>query len=101
VLVLHLLIFFFFNPTPTTEIYTLSLHDALPILITVRAVSSETIRAAFPLAQALTPGLVTWRSFLSPIHGAFTYALRRDSYSSYCQSLLKEARNLIAPTAQA
>src|SRR5438132_10095957 len=24
-------IFFFFNATPTTEIYTLSLHDALPI----------------------------------------------------------------------
>src|SRR5256885_5310155 len=26
------LIFFFFNDTATTEIYTLSLHDALPIL---------------------------------------------------------------------
>src|SRR5438045_9705901 len=26
------LLFFFFNDTPTTEIYTLSLHDALPIL---------------------------------------------------------------------
>ena len=25
---------FFFNDTPTTEIYTLSLHDALPICIT-------------------------------------------------------------------
>src|SRR5438067_9121948 len=24
-------LFFFFNDTPTTEIYTLSLHDALPI----------------------------------------------------------------------
>src|SRR2546429_9808250 len=27
----HLFIFFFFNDTATTEIYTLSLHDALPI----------------------------------------------------------------------
>src|SRR5437588_4712273 len=27
-----LLCFFFFNDPPTTEIYTLSLHDALPIL---------------------------------------------------------------------
>src|SRR5258708_35122623 len=27
----HLCIFFFFNDTATTEIYTLSLHDALPI----------------------------------------------------------------------
>ena len=25
--------FFFFNDTATTEIYTLSLHDALPILL--------------------------------------------------------------------
>src|SRR5258708_24276922 len=28
---LMLLLFFFFNDTATTEIYTLSLHDALPI----------------------------------------------------------------------
>src|SRR5256885_8920364 len=28
--------FFFFNDTATTEIYTLSLHDALPILARVR-----------------------------------------------------------------
>src|SRR2546425_2508322 len=33
--------FFFFNDTATTEIYTLSLHDALPILI-------DRIRAAAP-----------------------------------------------------
>src|SRR2546426_2569557 len=30
-----LLFFFFFNDTATTEIYTLSLHDALPILNTI------------------------------------------------------------------
>src|SRR5258707_11608210 len=29
--ILSLLFFFFFNDTATTEIYTLSLHDALPI----------------------------------------------------------------------
>src|SRR5438552_14922064 len=28
-------IFFFFNDTATTEIYTLSLHDALPIYLSV------------------------------------------------------------------
>src|SRR3712207_7326399 len=28
-----MLVIFFFNDTATTEIYTLSLHDALPILI--------------------------------------------------------------------
>src|SRR2546430_12234321 len=30
-------LFFFFNDTATTEIYTLSLHDALPIYIQIRA----------------------------------------------------------------
>src|SRR5258707_5958414 len=28
---MHVFFFFFFNDTATTEIYTLSLHDALPI----------------------------------------------------------------------
>src|SRR6267143_6306955 len=32
----YLFIFFFFNDTATTEIYTLSLHDALPIAADVR-----------------------------------------------------------------
>src|SRR5438445_10914012 len=31
-MILLFFIFFFFNDTATTEIYTLSLHDALPIL---------------------------------------------------------------------
>src|SRR2546422_7500136 len=30
-LFIRTIIYFFFNDTPTTEIYTLSLHDALPI----------------------------------------------------------------------
>src|SRR5258708_75024 len=34
-----LLVFFFFNDTATTEIYTLSLHDALPILSTVESIA--------------------------------------------------------------
>src|SRR5256884_8848089 len=32
--ILRLFFFFFFNDTATTEIYTLSLHDALPIFPT-------------------------------------------------------------------
>src|SRR3989449_9991143 len=32
--------FFFFNDTATTEIYTLSLHDALPISVTLAALPS-------------------------------------------------------------
>src|SRR5256886_17173271 len=34
------MMFFFFNDTATTEIYTLSLHDALPISTIARSTSS-------------------------------------------------------------
>src|SRR2546430_8490066 len=34
---------FFFNDTATTEIYTLSLHDALPILLAQVAISATAI----------------------------------------------------------
>src|SRR2546428_2552723 len=34
---MHAIFFFFFNDTATTEIYTLSLHDALPISYQRRA----------------------------------------------------------------
>src|SRR2546422_3507499 len=37
--------FFFFNDTATTEIYTLSLHDALPISVPGPRVESEPHRA--------------------------------------------------------
>src|SRR2546423_14775130 len=40
-------IFFFFNDTATTEIYTLSLHDALPILLpNLKNVDPDVARAA-------------------------------------------------------
>src|SRR2546422_7138012 len=35
-----LFFFFFFNDTATTEIYTLSLHDALPILSSIASLAS-------------------------------------------------------------
>src|SRR5256885_16963971 len=37
---LHSFVFFFFNDTATTEIYTLSLHDALPISPNLRRAAS-------------------------------------------------------------
>src|SRR2546430_7449999 len=40
--------FFFFNDTATTEIYTLSLHDALPIcFLAVRAAAQESDELGF------------------------------------------------------
>src|SRR6266498_4893343 len=47
-------VFFFFNDTPTTEIYTLSLHDALPIL---QHLTSGLARHGF-LAPATTAEIV-------------------------------------------
>src|SRR5256885_10464946 len=45
------LFFFFFNDTATTEIYTLSLHDALPIcLVWVRLATGEELSAVPALA---------------------------------------------------
>src|SRR2546421_668734 len=52
-----LLIFFFFNDTATTEIYTLSLHDALPISSdsgarAIRPYSASRARLESPCARA-------------------------------------------------
>src|SRR2546430_13453596 len=47
--------FFFFNDTATTEIYTLSLHDALPI--SPRSSHSET-----PVSSGKLHQVETWRS---------------------------------------
>src|SRR5690349_22083598 len=41
-------LFFFFNDTATTEIYTLSLHDALPIRPTVRPGLSHSSSVSMP-----------------------------------------------------
>src|SRR3989442_7314532 len=41
--------FFFFNDTATTEIYTLSLHDALPILLASPRLGTQRFRARHAL----------------------------------------------------
>ena len=43
----HLLLFFFFNDTATTEIYTLSLHDALPISTGAEPMSLDDLADAY------------------------------------------------------
>src|SRR3989442_4587685 len=49
--------FFFFNDTATTEIYTLSLHDALPI----SGPSAAAIRAAAGAGRARRSAPGSWR----------------------------------------
>src|SRR2546430_7623739 len=55
---LNTLFFFFFNDTATTEIYTLSLHDALPIsfLVHARQESGVPAQAVGPGPVPLVPG---------------------------------------------
>src|SRR2546422_10940883 len=89
----HHYLFFFFNDTATTEIYTLSLHDALPIyasqrcaaVVTRAACSSERWRASCrwtpptrwigsPLAPSDSP-LDRKSTRLNSSHGYISYAV--------------------------
>src|SRR2546422_10717031 len=78
-----LFLFFFFNDTATTEIYTLSLHDALPI-------SARNMTRAFPFWQfahaSISPASLRIRSTkcvsadrkstrLNSSHGYISYAV--------------------------
>src|SRR2546427_3000461 len=52
----YLSFFFFFNDTATTEIYTLSLHDALPICREQRAPRGERPGVRAPVEAGQQPG---------------------------------------------
>src|SRR2546429_3272092 len=62
--------FFFFNDTATTEIYTLSLHDALPITrpsgVARRARSARRSRRSRPHGRTARPGVRTAGPSRSP-----------------------------------
>src|SRR3712207_9202886 len=50
-----ILIFFFFNDTATTEIYTLSLHDALPILhMSIRIICGASVQKHCPVYHIIS-----------------------------------------------
>src|SRR3712207_9107664 len=55
VIILILVLFFFFNDTATTEIYTLSLHDALPISRLAERVQRLVVRDAEDPRRELRP----------------------------------------------
>src|SRR5256885_5624525 len=65
-------LFFFFNDTPTTEIYTLSLHDPLPISL------SGTTRAHFENEGGRCVRLYVW----SPRAPRLTRAARKGDRKS-------------------
>src|SRR2546426_1249439 len=75
-----LCLFFFFNDTATTEIYTLSLHDALPICANLGAVADVARLAGVPRHAALTLSAATaflgvaWRAARRPVGDAAVLA---------------------------
>src|SRR5258708_23628607 len=74
------ILFFFFNDTATTEIYTLSLHDALPIYKGI-------IRSEFVPANPTTAAL--WSSFLQERSEEHTSELQSPDHL-VCRLLLEK-----------
>src|SRR3712207_7819125 len=77
-------IFFFFNDTATTEIYTLSLHDALPISTgRCRRCARRWPTPASPTASRPPP---TSPSSSSPSTGSGRTSTRSEEHTSELQS---------------
>src|SRR3712207_7931582 len=95
---------FFFNDTATTEIYTLSLHDALPISI-LETSSRSWIRRFMRWQERLIFSSLSPRSGTSPFFSRFlAMSFRSEEHTSELQSrqylvcrLLLEKKN-ITPT---
>src|SRR5208282_6926429 len=62
--------FFFFNDTATTEIYTLSLHDALPI-----SGRASWLNTAKPMKYPSAPPADRKSTRLNSSHGSISYAV--------------------------
>src|SRR3712207_7615078 len=76
--------FFFFNDTATTEIYTLSLHDALPI--STRSVRSSGRHRSSTIRQRVS---LRWRSIAAFGTGRPSgkrFATRSEEHTSELQS---------------
>src|SRR2546429_5117113 len=70
---------FFFNDTATTEIYTLSLHDALPIYspsLSASALTPPSSASSMPSYSDLFPSRIDRKSTrLNSSHGYISYAV--------------------------
>src|SRR5260221_8734027 len=87
------LFFFFFNDTATTEIYTLSLHDALPISMTARRLQRRKRQpqcsANVTTAQQLLKSADRKSTRLNSSHTVISYAvfcLKKKEHTSELQS---------------
>src|SRR2546429_9993398 len=92
----YVFFFFFFNDTATTEIYTLSLHDALPISERPAPVSAQQPRPQAPRPAEPHPG------FMGRIFGWFkdrksTRLNSSHGYISYAVFCLKKKKKQNRP----
>src|SRR6266511_4426490 len=88
----NLLFFFFFKDPATTEIYTLSLHDALPILRSARASSRRSAAAVCgPRTSSLRPDRKSTR--LNSSHVTISYAV-------FCLNKKNDRRTILAAEAR-
>src|SRR2546427_12671088 len=85
-------VFFFFNDTATTEIYTLSLHDALPIWSLPRAAAACLQGPSLRLLP-VRPGRTARRS--RPADRKSTRLNSSHSQISYAVFCLKKKKNKI------
>src|SRR2546422_4721311 len=67
--------FFFFNDTATTEIYTLSLHDALPISMLMLGSSEKPLRPRLGELQRRVNQQDRKSTRLNSSHGYISYAV--------------------------
>src|SRR5437660_12216957 len=72
--------FFFFNDTATTEIYTLSLHDALPILLTGLVRWDTLVDDAAPVVNTLK------KLHISSVRLVVLIGARSEEHTSELQS---------------
>src|SRR6266702_7095966 len=83
---------FFFNATATTEIYTLSLHDALPIWVTAAGRRWSGATASPPMVRRDLPDRKSTR--LNSSHVAISYAglcLKKKTVGTAAENVRLEA----------
>src|SRR5260221_10233703 len=76
--------FFFFNDTATTEIYTLSLHDALPICFTEMGYTASINAAAAPWAYGVERPSTAYQARLDRKSTRLNSSHTVISYAVFC-----------------
>src|SRR2546427_9340863 len=84
--------FFFFNDTATTEIYTLSLHDALPICLRYKLPPSAARCSRFPSTRA-TPACCSPRRNTAVSRSEEHTSELQSQSNLVCRLLLEKKKN--------